>query len=774
MRSTPVKHSFNTGEVSETMYGRIGDFDRMKSAMSLSLNGFPMVQGPWTRRPGSGFCDEVRYSLKKTRTVRFKYSTLQAYVLEFGDQYVRVKKNRAPVHDLQLAITGVTLGFPTIVSYTGTDPANGDDLDFSGVVGTTELNGRRFRVANVDGGANTFQLSENDGSLTDGGTFTAYVSGGVADRVYTLATPYLEADLARLKFGRSGDKLYIFHPDYPEATLNRFADNSWTHTPITFLDGPYLPMNKTATTFAVNNATPGAGRTLTASAVTGINDDTGFQTTDIGRLVRFKSDTNAWGYGRITGWTSTTVVTITIINTFTNVNAVTTWRMGLLSDTTGYSAAGTFSGGRLVIGGCPYRESRWDASYVDDISNFAESEVDGTVSDSHAFPYTLTSEESQAIRWMKSVANGIIIGTFEGEWLARPSVNAEAMTPTNKDAKESTANGSEDIDAIKVGAAILFAEKYGLRIGEAVYAYSENQLGVADATILADHIARGATDSVSGVVELAFQRERVPILWACRKDGALIGMTYSQEDKVAGWHQHLLGGYSDAARTLPPVIESITTIPSVTGKYEELWMVVRRYVNGRVVRYNEFLYKTWEKGDNVLAPQFLDCSRTYTGAAANVITGLAHLRGETLQVLVNGATHIDVVVSQVGTVTLQHEATDAVLGYGYNSDGEILPFDSGSADGSAQGKTQRKHHVAVRVMQTAGLFVGPTFNKLQLVTTRRATHGSNVRTPLYTGLLAVHGWNGDPSTEDRLCFRFNQPLPGTVCSIIVRMDTADA
>lgn len=771
MRSTPVKYSFNTGEVSETMYGRLGDFDRMKSAMTKSFNGIPMVQGPWTRRPGTGFCDEVRYSEKFTRAVRFKYSTLQSYVIEFGDQYVRFKKNRAPVYDIELTITGVSLGMPTIVTYTGTDPSNGDDLDFSEVVGTTQLNGRRFRVANVDAGANTFQLTENDGSVVDGGAFGAYVSGGKAKRVYTLATPYLEDDLPRLKFSRSGDKLYVFHPDYPEATLNRFADANWTHTPITFLDGPYLPMNKTDTTFAVDNATPGAGRTLTASSIVGINDDTGFQTTDVGRLVRFKSSTNAWGYGRITARTSTTVVTITIINTFTNTNAVKTWRLGLLSDTTGYSAAGTFAGGRFIIGGCPYREARWDASYADDISNFAETEVDGTVTDAHSFPYTLTSEESQAIRWLKSVANGIIIGTFEGEWLARPSVNAEAMTPTNKDAKESTSHGSQDIDAIKVGAAVLFAQKYGLRLGEAVYAFNENQLIVTDATILADHIAKG--DLGSGITELAFQRERIPIVWACRRDGALIGMTYSQEDKVAAWHHHFLGGTSDIVGS-PAAVESITTIPSVTGEYEELWMVVRRWINGRTVRYNEFLYKTWEKGDSTLTSHFLDCSRTYSGAATRTITGLAHLRGETLSVLVNGATHIDVVVSQTGAITLEYDAIDAVVGYGYNSDGEILPFDSGSADGSAQGKIQRKHHVTFRVMQTAGLQAGPSFDKLQLITTRRPAHGSNTRTPLYTGLLEIHGWPGDASKEDRLCFRFNQPLPGTVCAVIARMDTADA
>ena len=45
--------------------------------------------------------------------------------------------------------------------------------------------------------------------------------------------------------------------------------------------------------------TVGTGRTMTASAVTGINGGSGFLTTDVGRLVRFRD-----GYGKITARTN--------------------------------------------------------------------------------------------------------------------------------------------------------------------------------------------------------------------------------------------------------------------------------------------------------------------------------------------------------------------------------------------------------------------------------------------------------------------------------------
>ena len=762
------------------MHGRISDFDKMKSAVATSLNGIPLIEGGWTRRPGTGYCDETRFSLKQSRIVRFKYSTSTSYAIEFGDQYVRFKKNRAPVYDLTLTITGISNGFPGVVTYTGTDPGESEDVDISGVVGMTPLNGRRFRVTNVNAGANTFQLYEVDsvGGHTPVNTndFGTYVSGGQANRVYTLATPYLEADLFKLKFSRFADKLYIFHSDYPEATLNRFGDANWTHTPLTFVDGPYLPVNKTATTFAASVATPGAGRTLTASSTVGVNDGVGFLTTDVGRYIRLKGGgSSVWGYMLITGYTSATQVTVTIINSVGTTTAATTWRMGLLSDTTGYSDAGTFSGDRLILGGCPYRESRWDASYVGDYLNFAETEVDGTVTDSHAFSYTLTSEESQAIRWMKSLANGIAIGTFEGEWLARPSINEEAMTPTNRDAKQSSSYGSERVDAVKVGSAVLAIQKYGRRVREITYSFSDNRLSAVDATILAEHISKGATVTESGFIELAYQDERVPIVWAPRRDGTLAGMTYSQDEKVAAWHRHTLGGYS--AQGEPPVpakVESCCVVPAVDGSYEELWMIVRRYINNRIVRAVEYLHKPWERSDDPLVPQYLDSSLTYDGPAVSTLTGLYHLRGETVSVMIEGGVHPDVMVSPTGTVALNVATTKAVVGYSYNSDVELLPFDAGSADGTAQGKIQRKHHVAVRLYESLGLLVGPTFEKLRTVTFRKPTDGSGIRTPLFSGIKLIDGWHGDYSTEDRICLRFAGPLPGTVLGVIARQSTEDA
>lgn len=65
-----------------------------------------------------------------------------------------------------LTITGITKASPGVVTYTGTDPSNGDYVVLD-VLGMTQLNGRVVRVANVNGAGNTFELEGVDTSAFD-------------------------------------------------------------------------------------------------------------------------------------------------------------------------------------------------------------------------------------------------------------------------------------------------------------------------------------------------------------------------------------------------------------------------------------------------------------------------------------------------------------------------------------------------------------------------------------------------------------------------------
>lgn len=78
-------------------------------------------------------------------------------------------------------ITGITQANPAVVTSAAHGFSNGDEVEINSVAGMTELNGRRFTVANV--AANTFQL-ENENSTS----YTAYSSGGTANQTFVRVT----------------------------------------------------------------------------------------------------------------------------------------------------------------------------------------------------------------------------------------------------------------------------------------------------------------------------------------------------------------------------------------------------------------------------------------------------------------------------------------------------------------------------------------------------------------------------------------------------------
>lgn len=781
-RAAPLQSNFNAGELDSRMAGRV-DYDRLRSAVAVALNSIPRVTGSITRRPGTYFCDEVRDSTVATRLVRFKYSTIQAYVLEFSPGAIRFKKNQGPIHDLTLTITGITQSSPAVLTYTGTDPANGDQFDLSGIVGMTELNGMRVVVSNVNAGANTFQLLGLNGLPVNTTSLTAYSSGGSADRVYKIASPYLEADLFQLQFAQNADTMYIWHPDYPERALTRASDTSWALTQVTYIDGPYMAENSTGTTLTPSAFAPGAGVTITASSTTGINNNAGFQTTDVGRLIRMKQG-SIWGYCLITARASTTSITVTIINTLTSTVAKTNWQLGLYSDTTGYPACGTFYGDRLYRGGCPQEPDRIDGSRVSNYLHMGQTDADSTVADNNAVARRLNEDDVQAIRWMRGTGNGLLVGTLEGEWLVSPSTNSEAITPTNIDAKMSTPYGSATIQPVKAGTALVSVESGGRRLREVQYQYYENLIQAPDMTVIAEHITKGDYDPAdphgqtstvarSGVKELSYQRKPIPVVWAVRNDGVLLGNTFSKDEKVTGWHRHIIGGVSNAEGTAHAEVESCTVIPSSDESYDELWLVVKRYLNGRTVRYNEFLMRPHEQGDDPKDAVYVDCALTYDGAATTTITGLHHLAGASVQVCVDGATHPDVSVSAFGSITLTHEASVVHVGYTYNSDGQTLRYDVGAEDGTALGKLQRIHHVAFLLYETLGLQVGRSFSTLRALPFRSAADVLGAAPPLFNGIKDDDSWDGDMSKGEVICWRFSNVHPGEILAILPRMHTND-
>ena len=745
---SPAKLNFNAGEVSPLLAGRT-DIDQYKSALKSSLNGLPTIQGGWTRRPGFRFAAECKNHDEACYLYPFEFGVTQAYMLVFGPEYIRFMRNNALITEAPLTVTGATQTNPVVLAVVGHGLANGTRVAVASVGGMTQIDNREFTVANA--AANTFELQGVDGTGYD-----AYTSGGTVSEIVEIASPYLEDHLFELKFTQSADVLYITHPLYAPRKLIRASHTSWSLNVIDFVDGPYLPTNTTAIT-----VTP----TGTTGAITLNSSGALFAATDVGRTMRINVTGGSWGRVKITGFTSATSVSAQVQATLGGLAGTATWRFGIWSDTTGYPAAVTFFEDRLFFGGATANPQRIDGSRSGNYENFGPTDVDGTVVDSHAVAFTLNSNDVNVIRWMVDDEKGLIVGTVGGEWIVRPSALSEPLSPTNISAKQSTTYGSADLPAVKAGKAVLFVNRSRRKLRELAYVFEVDGFRAPDMTVLSEHITQ------TGVVDIAYQKDPQSTFWLPREDGVLLSFTYDREQQVLAWGRHAVGGYSDSGRTTNAIAESVGAIPSSDGSRDEVYAVVQRYINGGTKRYIECGAKIWEDSDEQEDANFFDSSISYDGSPTSSLSGLWHLEGETAAVWADGAVHPECVVTN-GKITLNDSYSKVQVGLDYNSDGELLPFEAGAADGTAQGKTQRIHRAIFRVWETLGLKVGPSFDKLYEPPMRTASMPTDTAVPLQTRDVEVP-WEGDYERGASMCFRVSKGAPATILAIYPHMHTQD-
>lgn len=440
-----------------------------------------------------------------------------------------------------------------------------------------------------------------------------------------LTTTYLTADLFSLRFAQSADLLYITHKSYPPRKMTRTSDTAWSITNVTFIDGPYLVTNSTTTTLVLS-ATSGSV-TVTASAVTGINGGTGFQASDIGRLIRWKDAAGNWTYLTITARANTTSITATIDGPDASATTATiNWRLGLYSGTTGYPSVVGFHQNRLGFAGTTDFPLRYDLSVSGDFENMAPTDTDGTVLDDSAVTDSLSGDTVDPIRWMMSDEKGLLLGTFEAEWVSRPSDTSTLLTPSNVKSARSTGYGSGAVEPKRAGKVILFVQKALRKIRELAFIFEDDGFRAPDLTLVAEHISR------TGIVQMAYQREPQSVLWCVLGDGTLIALTYERDQKVVGWSRHVVGGVSDAGTTQAKV-ESVAVIPNPAGDADEVYLVVNRYINGGTVRYIEHIKPFWDETNDQEDAFYIDSGLSLdtpivitgiTAADPAVVTAASH------------------------------------------------------------------------------------------------------------------------------------------------------
>lgn len=224
--------AWSHGEVSPSLQKRI-DLDSYARSAKTLRNWKVIREGGIETRPGTVLSAPVKYSADETKNVVvrefiFNNDAANTYAIEIGHEYMRFHKNREQIREDAQDITAISQAVPGVVTYTGADPSNGDELYLSGIYGMTELNGRWVKVANVNTGANTFELQAKDGTNINTTGFTTYASGGTFEPVFEVETDYQNEDIYNLSLTQFNDVVVIACAGYAPAKLTRSADTSWT------------------------------------------------------------------------------------------------------------------------------------------------------------------------------------------------------------------------------------------------------------------------------------------------------------------------------------------------------------------------------------------------------------------------------------------------------------------------------------------------------------------------------------------------------------------
>ena len=564
---------------------------------------------------------------------------------------------------------------------------------------------------------------------------------------YEISSPYLEAELFDIKYAQSADVMYVCHPNHPVKKLSRTGHTSWTLTDVDFTNGPYLDDNITTTTLITDHHTVGTGRVLTSSASLWV-------TTDVGRLVRFRD-----GYGKITAYTSATVVTWEVIKDTGSSTSSTDWSLGAFSNTTGHASCVTFFEQRLVFAATLSQPQTIFFSRSGDYENMDENRG-GTIADDDAIIYTIASNQVNAIRFMTSTRT-LIIGTAGGEFTVSGGGTDVAVTPTNILIKKQSNNGAANVDALAVGNATIFLQRARRKMRELAYNFDVDGYVAPDLTILAEHISEG------GFKQLSYQQEPNQVIWGVRNDGQLIGLTYQREQQVVAWHRHIFGGAFGSGNA---VCESIATIPTDDSEYQS-WVIIKRTINGATKRYVEFIHQyDFDESDDT-SFNFLDSQLSYDGSAVTTISGLAHLEGQTVSVLADGATHPDKTVSS-GSITLERSASKVKVGLGYTSLLQTMRIDAGAQNGTSQSKTKRIYEITARLYESIGVEVGPDLNNMERIPFRSSANAMDSGINVFTGDKEIE-FNDDYNSDGFIFIKQDQPLPCSILAIYPTLVTSD-
>tara|TARA_R100001480_G_scaffold33119_1_gene44717 strand:- start:4763 stop:6454 length:1692 start_codon:yes stop_codon:yes gene_type:complete len=473
-----------------------------------------------------------------------------------------------------------------------------------------------------------------------------------------LVTTITSTMIKTIDFAQSADTLIVVQEDMAPKQITRGGSHtSWTIADISFEFIPKYP-------FSLSTSNPSA--TLTPSAVDGnitLTASSGVFAS--GNVHDYVEAADGIGRARITRFESSTVVEAIVEIPFFNTAAIASGSWLLETDyvdvwsaTYGYPRTVTFHEGRLYFGGSKSLPNTVFASRVARFFDFNP----GESLDDDAIEVTLNTGQVNAITGMFS-GRDLQLFTKGGEFFL-PQTSLDPITPNNVVIQGATKRGSkEGIKPVGAESGTMFIQRSGKSLREFLFSDVELSYISNNISLLSSHLL---VDPVDMALRKATSTDDGDLLLLCNTDGTLA--TYS-----------ILRGQNVIA---PSLSTTDGEFINVGVDVDTIYTVVKRTVNSATKYYVEAL-----NDDNTT-----DSATLLSGSSkpsSTSVTGLSHLEGKTVKVIVDDGMQSDKTISS-GGITLDAVPTTYVeIGLDYTPTIKTMPVELKLPSGNIIGQKKR-------------------------------------------------------------------------------------
>ena len=689
-------------------------------------------------------------------------------------------------------------GFPVLIHLDDHGYVNGDRVTFTGITGTTELNDNTYTVQAAT--EDSFELE-----ATDGSGFGAFLGAGevaiaVFDSSSVVGTTFRLNEIIGTHHG-------LWEPRSPNTAYGTVSNN---------VDDRYYESN----VYLLRSSGPALNGTSPPIHEEGTESD--------GRWT-WEYRHSGEGYCLITSKTSGSHVVADVVarlpesmSSGTDTDATPRWSFGAWSPVNKYPRSVTFFEDRLWWAGSTANPQTLWASQSGSYENHRIVGLDES-----ALIFTLNTDQVNTIEWMVA-GRQLQLGTTGGEFVVSAASDTEALVPGNvRVVRHSTFGSKEFVEPMQVEQVVLFTQRLGRKLRELVYDDPSQSYLAPDMTVLADHLTVSGIRWLSYQQEpfkvvwaiteggellgFTYERDQQVTAWhrhriggtfgAYAKTSAVIfGVKYittvsgdttagmSIGDEVSGtgipvgarvteitqadlFQIDLFPTASGTGITLnfSPISQviSIATIPVPGENRDQLWLAIRRKINGITANYVEVMEEEWIRGTAVDDAWFVDSGVTKTGSGFTTVDGLDHLEGEVVTYLADRVIGTATVSS--GAITVP-SSDKAQVGLAYDATLQTMRLNAGGRDGTSQGKISRITDLVLRLDQTGeGLFYGPEDDLVEMDEVALTAE------QLFDGDTDPLAWPaGYEPKGSRITLKHTSPTPFTLTAVMPIVDVEDS